>query len=57
VSAVETATMIVPGTRSCPGRRPVFQMPLKLAVSLVAFAASLASLFAASWVGLALLGY
>jgi hypothetical protein len=35
----------------------VFQIPLKLAVSLMALAASLASLFAASWVSLALLGY
>jgi hypothetical protein len=35
----------------------MFQRVLKLAVSLVALAASLASLFAASWVGLALFGY
>src|SRR6266436_5633518 len=37
---------------SCPGRRPVSQRALKLALSLVALATSLASLFAASWVGL-----
>jgi hypothetical protein len=39
------------------GRRPVFRRVLKLAVSLVALATSLASLFAVSWVGLALFGY
>jgi hypothetical protein len=43
---------------SCP-ERPlvVLQRTLKLAVSLLALATSLASLFAASWMGLALLGY
>ncbi len=55
--AVKTATMIGPETYGCPGRRPVFQTALKLAVSLVALSISLASLLAASWVGLALLGY
>ena len=49
--------MISPAIRSRLRRRPVLQRPLKLAVSLVALATSLASLFAASWVGLALLGY
>ena len=54
LSAVKTATMIGPETYSCPGRRPVSQRALKLALSLVALTTSLASLFAASWVGLAL---
>ena len=49
--------MIGPETYGCPGRRSVFQTALKLAVSLVALSISLASLLAASWVGLALLGY
>jgi hypothetical protein len=49
--------MMGPETCGRPGRRPVFRRVLKLAVSLVALATSLASLFAASWIGLALFGY
>jgi hypothetical protein len=49
--------MTGPETCSCPGRRPVFQRAIRLAVSLVALATSLVSLFAVSWVGLALFGY
>lgn len=55
--SVKVATMIGPETYGCPGRRPAFQTALKLAVSLVALSTSLASLLAASRVGLALLGY
>jgi hypothetical protein len=49
--------MMDPDTYSSTERRRVFQRLLKSAVSLVALAISLASLFAASWVGLALIGY
>jgi hypothetical protein len=44
-------------TYSSPERRPVLRTALKFAVSLVALAISLASLFAVGCVGLALLGY
>jgi hypothetical protein len=44
-------------TYSGPQRRPLFRTALKFAVSLVALAISLASLFAAGCVGLVLLGY
>jgi hypothetical protein len=49
--------VIGPETCSCPGRRAVFRRALKIAVSLVALVTSLVSLFAVSWVGLALFGY
>jgi hypothetical protein len=43
--------------RSRPKGRLRFGKSLRRLVSLLAVATSLASLFAASWVGLALLGY
>jgi hypothetical protein len=49
--------MTAPETYNRTGRRPVFRRALKIAVSLVALATSLVSLFAVSWVGLALFGY
>jgi hypothetical protein len=42
---------------NCSKGQLLFKKALKLSMSLVALATSLASLFAASWVGLALLGY
>ena len=42
---------------SRPKGRLRFRKSLRLLVSLLAVSTSLASLFAASWVGLALLGY
>jgi hypothetical protein len=51
------AAMMDPEAYSSLERRRVLRKVLKSAVSLVALAISLASLFAASWVGLALIGY
>jgi hypothetical protein len=49
--------MTGPETYSGLERGPVFRRALKFVVSLVALAISLASLFAAGWIGLALIGY
>ena len=50
-------TMIGLQAYNCSKGQLLFKKALKLSMSLVALATSLASLFAASWVGLALLGY